>query len=219
MDNTVKTKQEDMEKLLGQVQESRKSKILGPTFDKEDQLKPSGLCTVNCDFGPQQKMRNCLCWFVEDTMTRRYGTWPQQKWYPQTFLGFKLTAIFETEPPREALEALDRIHSSALYYYYMAARPTRAVMESWNVACQDSKTYIYPGMKADHKPEKIREETVAEIHPWLKDEEKIACAYKLRTADETSKLSGWSDEFAIPVTGAVSLPVFRLDNFGFRIAT
>ncbi|KAJ5675000.1 uncharacterized protein N7477_004934 [Penicillium maclennaniae] len=64
-----------------------------------------------------------------------------------------------------------------------------------------------------------REETVTLIHPWLKDAEKVAWAYKLRTADGTSKMSGWSDEFAVPDTGAVSLPVFRLDNFGFRIAT
>ncbi|KAJ5675001.1 uncharacterized protein N7477_004935 [Penicillium maclennaniae] len=69
MDNSVKTKQDDMEKLLGQVRESRKSKILGPTFDKKGQLWPSGLYTVGCNLETQRKIGNYLSWFVEDSVT------------------------------------------------------------------------------------------------------------------------------------------------------
>ena len=67
------------------------------------------------------------------------------------------TRIFnkETTPPKAAENAIFYAKSRAQQYAWLAAHPTRVVMDSWNGACEGVKLYIYPQMKSGHKPEKI----------------------------------------------------------------
>jgi len=47
----------------------------------------------------------------------------------------------------------------------------------------------------------------------------VSWAYKLRTSEGTSDLSEWTDDYTIPSSGPISLPVLKMHDFGFRIAS
>lgn len=148
-----------MNKLIEEATEQRVALIKGPTFDWKNRLWPQGYDYQGRLNQHKAGTPNPL-WFVEDTHTGKYGTWDGLSWLPHAFMN-KWIINRETVAPEDATNAAFHVKVRLRQHCGLSANPTRVIMESWNAACKEAKTYIYPRMEDKHKPEKLVSQRIA----------------------------------------------------------
>jgi len=157
MQDTATRKKEELQKMIDAATGNRVAMISGPKFEKhqffwprEWKTMPSPIPTYLLRPEDMSSTNSIPCWFIEDSVTKRFIAWPANSWVPTTFLGMQIR--WEKDPPAEAKSTLEKIQKDCRQYCLFATWPLQVIMQSWDTASNQVQDYIKPCMDEKYVP-------------------------------------------------------------------